>query len=947
MKRSKTLRALAALLGCALAVPVVAARGDEREGEWHVVGELPVATADFGDSSQTGWTILNPKTRRAYEVFERLIPFETVIQSYDLDTLQPRRRLVLPGMAPMPAGGSLSVPVGAAVSGELVHGVDEDGGRIFLPVTVQPSAYNTVVVSDGSSRIFDHVVVIEEHAFDSGAATATQRLDAPATQPFARINGLKGMRFTRQGGREDLIGLWSSTSRAGVYDHWLSSWDVSTSVGPASIRNWALPLTDCGAAPLAYWTESSLYQLAILPAQGKIFTACQSPGGGAFSTVTQVVEVGLDPAGNADPQSVKTYPLARRYADSVVDPANNRLIVRAIQGGATWWWFDTATRQWSGAVASTNHEGYAVAAGLDPATGRLYTLVPNYTYLQSGRDLLEAGGLLYTDGGLTPVPQAASVRPDLAYPGMFRILVDPARDGRPRRVFVRRGSPVSKKMLSYPQGSFDDAPIQSNYLVIEDNVPQAEQPGLGDVDRYTTDVEESEGKTAVNFDASASGYGLRYLLIGGASALTNPEAKQAGSACIAPDRELVAGTVENARLSTLVASAAALGVDADATTVQDLGRPARRCWANPEAAEGLASVLNLVPGYRNPPEQVDAAALPWKDSAAECAGDKDEDNAAASDRTTRFHAKVNCQQAANKVEASGFAAAGDGSTDAGISVAQAESVVSIARLAGGGVKTTVVSTARGVVIPDVGRIDLVRTEAIAETKGRPKTASGKFDRQICGVEIAGYSHRGCGDEEQVVSALNRALKGRGQARLRQPDKMLSDGSPGGFLAAVQKPQVEEFSDTVVTKDSSKAVPGLEIIFYRDDPTYGAGREVIQLAGAQASSSYGIYLLSSSGPDGEEGGGLDGDVAAPGTEPGNIDIPGTVGESGGGGSAGGSRRRGGLAGALTAILGRPLLLRSLIEGLFAAAVWFALGSPLAFAIRRQSFIQHFRPTDTEL
>ena len=95
----------------------------------------------------------------------------------------------------------------------------------------------------------------------------------------------------------------------------------------------------------------------------------------------------------------------------------------------------------------------------------------------------------------------------------------------------------------------------------------------------------------------------------------------------------------------------------------------------------------------------------------------------------------------------------------------------------------------------------------------------------------------------LVGQLNEAMGGRGEVRLRTPDAELLDGTEHGYLAAVQRDRRQLFSDQTITRDRSLAIPGLEIIFFRGDGgAWGAGRQVIQLAGAQAATSYGIICV---------------------------------------------------------------------------------------------------------
>jgi hypothetical protein len=143
----------------------------------------------------------------------------------------------------------------------------------------------------------------------------------------------------------------------------------------------------------------------------------------------------------------------------------------------------------------------------------------------------------------------------------------------------------------------------------------------------------------------------------------------------------------------------------------------------------------------------------------------------------------------------------------------------------------------------VGTIGVVRAEATSVATGRDGRASATFRRTVCDVHVQGLVVTGCLDEEAqqaLVARLNDAFGGRATVRLRQPDPELAGGTPHGYLAALQRDREELFADQVIGRDRSLAVPGLEIVLYQGDGgAWGTGRQIVQLAGVQASTSYGI------------------------------------------------------------------------------------------------------------
>lgn len=94
-----------------------------------------------------------------------------------------------------------------------------------------------------------------------------------------------------------------------------------------------------------------------------------------------------------------------------------------------------------------------------------------------------------------------------------------------------------------------------------------------------------------------------------------------------------------------------------------------------------------------------------------------------------------------------------------------------------------------------------------------------------------------------LEAINRVLGARGKASIPEPDRELRQGSPGGYLASIQKDRYQQIGSRAVSNDGSTQVPALEIQLYGDDPTQGRGRQLFQFAGVDASVTYGLYLLN--------------------------------------------------------------------------------------------------------
>lgn len=304
-----------------------------------------------------------------------------------------------------------------------------------------------------------------------------------------------------------------------------------------------------------------------------------------------------------------------------------------------------------------------------------------------------------------------------------------------------------------------------------------------------------------------------------------------------------------------------------------------------------------------------------------------------------------------------------------------------------GLVTRSEATARAISIGDRIHIDEATSVGEAWAKGRSGTAGTSFFRRICGVWVADPASdthifrpviepdtatpvdpsdptkpprvpaspkvepsggpevqksvdvQPCGDlgqqattnanldpEKPVIDAINRVLGSRGRITAPKPDGPLSQGSPGGYLASVQKDRLEAISSRAVNSDSSTQVPALELLVYNDDPTKGRGRQLYQFAGVDASVTYGIYLLNPGGnppppcfcPPPPSGGLLD-----PPIDDTPIEDPGPGAPDG-------------PLGPITMLFsGINFLLRSPRDAALAAAIWALLYSPIQLAGRRRA------------
>lgn len=829
-----------------------------------------------GTQADTGWLILNTSPRRTlpdgrqvgrrgYQVMEiGSPPIRTIIHSFDLDTLEPLVRREVRNFAPLVGGGRPNSP-GVAQGGDVIHAVDEEGGYLFVGMTNQGSGQP--LAGPDSSRLFGKVLVIDEAAFESASTTFSRDLPLPTGQETLAAHGLKGMNFREVDGQGKLVLLFASYSTAEVnalptnrqvFDHYLTQWDVD---GGA---DWLQLLEPCQRASLIAYNGGE-YQLGILITEDAIYIGCQ-----AATKSAAVVRIGLTDGAPSVPPAFETYSLPRSHIDVFADQAGERLFLKTTLGGEVWYAFDAATRSFVGAVTVANTSG-STSDGLDLSTGRLYSLVSDHISTASGggggEEFPVQGGLLVSDSRLTPVPEATFHVRELAYPALFRIMVDPPT----RRLFVRRGNRGITERYVYPSTVFNaEAPVEPFYRVLQDSGEVPEQPLLSDLDSLTMDVDEAEGVTTAAYSMAASGYGTRVILTGGLSAASHRELERSESRCLPDDRNLALGSVDDVSLSNLVASARAMSLTADQTTRDDIAQPSGRCWpaafgeppgGEPEEHEEADEEAELDCSQQGNSLDTGLSQIerPWDnnsdckdDFTAACSGD--ERSVATPERPARsFESAAQCALSGEAVQAQAAGALSPlpGELEAPVSVAFSTSEVRATRVPGEGSLTEVRSIARGIDIAGVGSIGVIMTEAEVRAAGRPKSAKTSFVRTMCGVNLPTLKVAGCitsdkkgrsSEQQQIVDNLNRVLGRNAQARLRRPDPELAGGTPGGYLAAIQRGAAESFSDEKISRDASTAVPGLELIFYRDDAMSGAGRQIYQFAGVKASSAYGISCL---------------------------------------------------------------------------------------------------------
>lgn len=724
----------------------------------------------------------------------------SVLRSYDIDSL----RLVVERRTQETLHQGLML-------------VDEEGGRILAPFSqIDPSTglgnFAGVLVLDGRTLATRAAWPAPIGASSSGMGA---RPIIGSTHLYSPRTGIPKLYFLYQ----DEV-TTKAFARLVSNPTFVSEWDAARGSGEASsgTPRWSYRVQGCrGDLPF----ETDFFRD---PASPSIFIGCVTPENTGVS-----VKVTLDE--QDAPLGEEAFPGPTLTNRVLADPSGRRLAFAVEKGGKeSLFVFDGSRGAYVGAIATTSHRLDGISYAVDEDTGRLVAVTADR-------------GLMLADLRRTPAQQALTFSSFARRDGAV-IGVERATAGRPRRYFMR-------------------AAIDPFIEIFEDRVAISTDPPLSDFDRFTVDNPEKEGVTESSYESSAHAYGARTLIVGGLEGLGASESRRqfrrAGSPCSLYDRELVAGQVHEATLAKGSASASAVAADADKGTITDLQEPVSRCWANPDPFDTGQGFRSLGLEWMQPRRDFDengeldeTTGQKWPFEKIECSGDEEDET---QDQTFGgYRADVDCAGLKGTTTAFSQASLDDApyrfgfTPSASIRIGEAASRVSLEKAAKGGVVALAEAWTRNIDISGVGTIGFVYTIARSQAAGLPNTARGDFDRTICGVVIPrAYEQEGCEDPEEAVAALNRALGARGRAYLRHPDPNLKRGSPGGYLASVQKDRFEELSDRALNNDASTQVTGLELLLINDNIEFGRARQLFQFAGVDAQTTYGIFLLPTFDP----------------------------------------------------------------------------------------------------
>ncbi|HVF12068.1 MAG TPA: hypothetical protein VNA87_03185, partial [Actinomycetota bacterium] len=536
---------------------------------------------------------------------------------------------------------------------------------------------------------------------------------------------------------------------------------------------------------------------------------------GSNGVQSQIVRIDLGENSKLDPgDAEEIFPALPGPLSTIFDPGSDRMFFLTANRGAGRgaWVFDGLRDSFLGVIATGDTEaGQDYSIGLDESTGRIYMQTP--------------AGFVIADGRRTPLPGRLLFK-EFAGNGFNRIQVDPVK----RQIFV-----ADVEGLSLP----------TRYKVLKDSIPVSFDPRTGDPDSLTADVDEKSGLTDVNLAASARAFAVRSLTTGGTQraawnasigTLVSPDDRPELSALMddtvpldAGNRDLYLARIRKVALAGRDTEASAIFAEADDATASDIRYIDRTSENDSIKREGLN----------------------WPYSPTSCIDSGQTPSSTVDDRSPT---SASCDSGASAV----FASTGADklvSLDSTFSVSATASTGAVYRDPMLGLVAFSEAVIQGISIANVVRIGELRTVATTWAKGRKGRAGAKFDRRLGDVSVdtdgngtfdfhcgSGMSagNRSC-DLTSASAAIAKALEGKASIVFPEPDPTFSKGSSGGYQSVIEKQRFQSYSDRSLNDDDSPEVVGMQIVYYADAKA-GRSRQVIQLAGVQAESHYGIYLL---------------------------------------------------------------------------------------------------------
>jgi hypothetical protein len=667
-----------------------------------------------------------------------------------------------------------------------------------------------------------------------------------------------------------LYGGFASTSGAQMYT---LAYRVDVKTGATASRQ----LRTCNGQ-LTPGDQGQTYQFESIITADNFYFVCQRSG--SIGAVVRVARPDI-----LSPSSAEEIVAGPAYLETALaDPVSGRLFLITI--AAEIWAFDVKTMAFVGVVAA-GQEGTSssnASYGLDALTGRLTFLSSTY-------------GLGYAEGRFYPIPQARTF-PALKASGQERIFTDNVSG----YIYVLVGRNNGRED-SYRVYDFGTAPLP---------------PSDPDPDGNTADIDEAPGVTESRYFSSGTGYGARALLVRGIHAV--PPAPVAGqvaptadlfvnqihSKCGFNDRELVAGRVARAEYDTGSTAAQAVGVDVDERTKLDLEHLSRCDLNAPTASSVFKGIFGTVPqataacdktyddGNDTTEDPSCDSGRKWTTTPAYCTSSTggDSEGQPKSTNEAPSRGEVSCPQPGGMLTATAV-----GHLSGPIAVGKAETVTQITRGAKG-VLSAVTSEAQDIKLTEAIHIGEVTATATSRSNGRPSsspmstytvvfkgirvvlpdgavTVCEQFTRVV--ATATKDTAKNC-NIDATMAALNTVAGGRAEFRLGSGlDAKLLRGSAKGALTAVQKSLAKQASDQALVGDKTVEVPGLELIVYNDNKSFGRARQLYQFAGVATAATYNIAKLPFGAgfddlSDDDAGGGLSDAMFSPSGEAGSEFLP---------------------------------------------------------------------------
>jgi hypothetical protein len=593
---------------------------------------------------------------------------------------------------------------------------------------------------------------------------------------------------------------------------------------------WATTLTKClHAMSTALGGGSSIYRSEHLPA---LYVGCIRPEsivGASYPGQSGIDRIWLDPRAENPIERFQEefFAISGNYTSTqgllgqlLYDSGSERLFAAThSQTTPGVWIFDGKMSAWVGFVPAATESNSPI--GVDQSTGHLFMRSGD----DAGKGISEA--IIVSDARQTPVPQGARFEFVSKY-GYVTWVVDPIRH------------------LLFAQGEIKtDAQSLTRTFVFQDKTPTLKPALPEDYDGLTSDHPEGP-RTLSTYSGTLASYGVNLVYVGGIGGTTAPlyqnpftndqDIVPRNSLISAGDRGATIASVSFLDVRNIGATATAQQIAPDTSTEND-----RRTYQNQVATVG------------NPYGQGAATAevaslLDWPWPAAMCldaGGDPKDPGTTAPGGASSTHCNL------DKLQASASAAESAVQTE-GISIASSSAIASAAKEASGLVTTTA-ATVRGLVIdvPSQGslRIGVIRLEVRTTAHGRPGTAKVSWTREIKDVTLIdanGSEVFACAvcDADALAKQVNELFDVK--LKMRVPSPEITQTAKGAF-AGFQKNEADHVNDVVALNESanSRIMPALQLEIYND--FQDRSRLVLQLAGIQASSTYGITPLAGEPP----------------------------------------------------------------------------------------------------